>query len=39
VRRMRATDETRMPKLATSVVDENGVALVERWIGSLGSCP
>jgi hypothetical protein len=39
VKRMRALDETRMPKLATSVVDEKGVALVETWIRSLASCP
>lgn len=39
VKRMRALDETRMPKLATSVVDEAGVALVEGWISSLASCP
>lgn len=39
VKRMRALDETRMPKLGASVVDESGVALVERWISSLLSCP
>lgn len=39
VRRMRALDETRMPKLATSRVDEAGVALVESWIRALPSCP
>lgn len=39
VKRMRALDETRMPKLATHVVDEAGVALVESWVRSLSSCP
>jgi hypothetical protein len=39
VQRMRALDETRMPKLASRVVDEAGVALVEGWIRSLTSCP
>jgi hypothetical protein len=31
--------EARMPKLASHVVDAEGVALIERWIGGLGSCP
>lgn len=39
VKRMRALDETRMPKLGTHVVDETGVALVEAWIRDLKSCP
>ena len=39
VKRMRAQDETRMPKLGTHVVDEAGVALVEAWIRGLTSCP
>lgn len=39
VKRMRALDETRMPKLGTHVVDEAGVALVESWIRDLKSCP
>lgn len=39
VKRMRALDETRMPKLGTHVIDEAGVALVESWIRGLGSCP
>jgi hypothetical protein len=38
-KRMRALDETRMPKLATHVVDEAGAVLVESWIRNLGSCP
>ena len=37
--RMRALDETRMPKLATRVVDDVGVAAVEAWIRELTSCP
>jgi uncharacterized repeat protein (TIGR03806 family) len=37
--RMRATDDKRMPPLATSVVDEKGFAAVEAWIRSLGGCP
>lgn len=39
VARMRATDERRMPKLASRVVDEVGVAAVEAWIADLASCP
>ncbi len=39
VARMRALDETRMPKLASRVVDEAGVAAVEAWIREMGSCP
>lgn len=39
VKRMRATDETRMPKLATSIADDRGVASIESWIRSLVSCP
>lgn len=39
VARMRATDERRMPKLASRVVDEVGVAAVEAWIADLSSCP
>lgn len=37
--RMRATDERRMPKLASRIVDDAGVAAVEAWIKSLSSCP
>lgn len=37
--RMRALDERRMPKLASRVVDEAGLAAVEAWIKSLTSCP
>lgn len=39
VKRMRATDATRMPKLASRVVDERGVSVVESWISGLRSCP
>lgn len=39
VLRMRATDERRMPKLGTRIVDDAGVAAVEAWIKSLASCP
>lgn len=39
VARMRATDERRMPKLATHVVDEAGVAAVEAWISGMSACP
>ncbi len=39
VARMRATDERRMPKLATRVVDEAGVAVVEAWIRGMAACP
>ena len=38
--RMRALDTTRMPTLASHVVDEAGVAAVEAWITSLPpGCP
>jgi uncharacterized repeat protein (TIGR03806 family) len=37
--RMRTLDERRMPKLASRVVDEAGVAAVEAWIKSLAACP
>ena len=39
VARMRTLDERRMPKLASRVVDEAGVAAVEAWIRDLTSCP
>jgi uncharacterized repeat protein (TIGR03806 family) len=39
VARMRSLDERRMPKLASSVVDEAGVAAVEAWVNGLASCP
>ena len=37
--RMRTLDERRMPKLASRVVDEAGIAAVEAWITSLAACP
>jgi uncharacterized repeat protein (TIGR03806 family) len=39
VARMRSLDDRRMPKLASRVVDEAGVAAVEAWIRTLASCP
>jgi len=29
----------RMPPLASSVVDDAGVAVIDDWIASLSSCP
>lgn len=37
--RMKTTDDRRMPKLASSVVDAAGLAAVEEWIRGLPSCP
>jgi uncharacterized repeat protein (TIGR03806 family) len=37
--RMRALDGTRMPPLATHVVDEAGAAAIETWIRELTACP
>jgi uncharacterized repeat protein (TIGR03806 family) len=37
--RMRSLDAARMPDLATSIVDEVGVATVDGWIESLVACP
>jgi len=37
--RMKTTDDRRMPKLASSVVDAAGLAAVEEWIRGLTSCP
>ena len=37
--RMRTLDERRMPKLASRLVDEAGLAAVEAWINSLATCP
>lgn len=37
--RMRATNEDRMPRVATSMVDEDGATLVEQWIRSIERCP
>lgn len=38
-RRLARRDHEAMPPLGSSVVDQQGAALVERWIGSLQSCP
>jgi uncharacterized repeat protein (TIGR03806 family) len=32
LKRMKTTDATRMPRIASSVVDEEGVKIVEEWI-------
>lgn len=37
--RMHTLGSTRMPGLASSVVDADGVALVDAWIAGLGACP
>jgi uncharacterized repeat protein (TIGR03806 family) len=37
--RMHALNASRMPILGTSVVDAQGTALVDQWIGSLTACP
>jgi|GEM_PF-2158046 len=37
--RMKALDETRMPKLGSHVVDAEAVELLERWIRDLPACP
>jgi hypothetical protein len=37
--RMRAADKARMPPLARSVVDNDGVRVVEEWISSFAACP
>jgi uncharacterized repeat protein (TIGR03806 family) len=37
--RMRALDGTRMPPLATQVVDQDAAQVVEAWIASLQACP
>lgn len=39
VQRMTATDALRMPPLGRLTVDEDAVALVRAWIGSMGGCP
>lgn len=39
VARMRSLDERRMPKLASRVVDEAGLAALEMWIRELATCP
>ena len=37
--RMRRVDQFRMPMAGTSVVDQDGVALIRAWIAGLASCP
>ncbi|MEZ4452239.1 MAG: PQQ-dependent sugar dehydrogenase [Nannocystaceae bacterium] len=37
--RMRALANSRMPEIGSSVVDEEGVALIEAWISALAGCP
>jgi len=37
--RMKRLDDKRMPPIATNVVDQEGVALIQDWISSLSSCP
>ena len=37
--RMHALDANRMPPLASSVVDTEGVALVDAWISAMEACP
>jgi uncharacterized repeat protein (TIGR03806 family) len=37
--RMRASDQNRMPTLATRIVDEVGANAVESWIRELTACP
>lgn len=37
--RMRRLDAYRMPPLGSSVVDEDGTALIEAWISTLTACP
>ena len=37
--RMHALDDTRMPSLATGVVDPTGTEVVDRWIRQLNRCP
>lgn len=38
-RRTRALDDSRMPPLATHVIDETGAAAVEAWIQATDGCP
>ena len=37
--RMHALGEGRMPQIGTSVVDQQGVALVDQWIAGIAACP
>ncbi|HEY0710479.1 MAG TPA: hypothetical protein VGG33_26985, partial [Polyangia bacterium] len=37
--RMRALDSTRMPTVASLLVDDAGVGLLSAWISGLSACP
>jgi hypothetical protein len=37
--RMHVVDARRMPPLSTSMIDPEGTALIDAWIGSLAGCP
>lgn len=37
--RMHSTGSTRMPALASAVIDDAGAALIDAWITSLAACP
>lgn len=37
--RLHSTGSTRMPALASAVIDSEGVALIDAWIGALEACP
>ena len=39
LQRMRSATGTRMPRLASRVVDTQGTGLVESWIQSIATCP
>jgi hypothetical protein len=38
VARMNSRDANGMPPLASSIVDQQGVALLQQWVDSLTSC-
>jgi uncharacterized repeat protein (TIGR03806 family) len=37
--RLRSTEGLRMPPIGSSVVDDDGAALIEQWIAELSACP
>ncbi len=37
--RMHATDDKRMPKIGSDIVDLTGTAIVDQWINALVGCP
>ncbi len=39
LRRIQLLDESRMPKLASHVIDDAAVATIKEWIGGMTSCP